>query len=467
MTMKFVRLTRPVVSGLVGIALLGMAVQAHAATDTSGVTATAIATFGNTVNAIEATLQRMVSESGAGAIGIQMLGFFVLMNVVWALIKGMATGRMVDYMIGEMLPIGVVAVIAWMFLGQVGGVQGLGESTKQFMDHVGHEIAGKNYGDGSIAKLIETSARSTFRVISRLLDFKVSESTTGFWDFNASGALLTAISAFIKYLILIVVFFILVVTLGVFISTVILTQMSVYIALIVMPLFIPFMVFKPLESFFDKWLTFFVSSLMAKVIGALIVTITDTVMLSMVTLSEKLPPPKSGLDGLVIDCILYAVMVVMAFVCYMMVQRIDSIARGLTGSVALGFKGFGQELRGGMGGIGKSESPGGGFGSGKASPNVASGLTSLMPNPVKPFTRAAGNVVSTATGKRAFNNDLKAQTKAGVKPGEANFDRDLSKMSQRAADAYRSAQKSYEAKAGKQPPSSQKGGAPAKSSWSD
>lgn len=424
--------------------------QSSTATPVSNAAGPAIAALGTIIAGIESKLEAMVNSSGAAALGLQILGFFVLLNVVWALIKGMATGRMIDYMIGELLPIGIVAVIAWMFLGQVGGVQGLGDSTRQFMNAVGKAVGGSAYQDGSIATLIQVSVNSALEVIAQLFDLRLSSSTTGFWNFDSAGVVLTLISALLKMITIVIVFLILVCTLGVFIATVVMTQMSMYIALLLMPLFIPFMVFKPLESFFDKWLTFFVSSLMAKVIGCLIINITNEVMKNMVTVSRSLPPQKDGADGLMVDVILYVVMILMALICYMMVTRIDGIARGLTGNVSLGFQGFGKELRGAMGGIGTAQRGGTALG-GKSPINATSTLTAMVPNIAKPVSNAAGNMASSVRGKVAFRNDMKKQAEldqfqGAHKPGQGQVTRDLTKMSQQAANSYRAAHERATAK---------------------
>jgi type IV secretory pathway VirB6-like protein len=435
---------------IVGLLLIVFPASSFAQSSPSVTTnaAPALQALGSVVSSMENMLKGMVQNNGAARqLGLQLLGFFVLLNVAWALVKGMATGRMLDYMIGEFLPIGIAGVVAWMFLGQVSNVSDLGTAVQDFMNAFGNAVAPNIYkGGASVTEIISDSVTGSFTVIANLFYLKMSTTTTGFWDISTGGFGLVLISALLKVLTIVIVFLIVVCTLGAFIGTIIFTQMAMYLALIVMPVFIPFMVFRPLESYFDRWLSFFVSSIMAKIIGSLIIQITNNVMTNMVTVSETMPSAKEGLEALVVDIVVYVTLILMSVICYMMVSRIDSISKGLTGSIIFGFAGFGRELSGGMGGIqGLSNVGKGGGPSGAPTKlNATSAITAQMPVIAKPITNALGNAISARQGRQAFAKDMQSQNELNRfegphRAGQETVTRDLSKMPLKTAEAYRAA----------------------------
>lgn len=216
-----------------------------------------------------------------------------------------------------------------------------------------------------------------------------------------------------------------------------------------MPIMVPFMIFKPLESFFSQWLSFLVTAALAKVIGALIITLTDPIITSMVTTSKALRATvaatgASSWDALVIDITIYMAMILMSLIVYLMVSRIDSIAKALGGgAIATNFKGAGREFHGGLGGVGKPSIGSGGSKMGGPTPgNAAAKFTTYMPNVVKPVTNAVGGVVSRVAGAKMARNDVAAhneQRNSFVGPQQDKpytLGRDTSQMSAATARAY-------------------------------
>lgn len=411
-------------------------------TSPRGMVDTAVNALSSMVNGVEQSMNGWATSAGAKSIGVQLLAFFVAANVIWAILKGIATGRMLDYMIGELLPIGVAAVVAYMFLGEISGVQNLTTSIQQFVSYIGSTVTGTSMpsetGTGTLWPIMKGLVQSGFSIVVDIFDIKVQSSVSSVFQVNVIGAAVGwAVSWVLKILVVVASAIIVIAMIGAIIATLLLSQVGVLIALAFAPIFIPFMIFQPLESFFSKWLEFFVGSLFAKVIGLMVLKITEQIMLSAKGVAAKLPPPDAAIDAFVADVVIYLSIIVLLMVCYTLVSRIEPIAKALAGGAMAQWKGFGREFHGGMGGIGQREPTKGGAGAGPTSLNAASAITTVMPNYVKPFTSAAGNFASSVAGRRAARSDVAAQAR-NMEPGGSglNVVRDVSRNSQRYQQAY-------------------------------
>lgn len=417
---------------------------AASSTTTSGTDAST-STFSQVGTAIEDGLNSLrggtgsATSSGTGAsssggimgLGFKLFGFFLLLNMTWTVIKGMISGTGLSGFITDFLPELIAAGVVIVFL-----TQNVGGAIESALNGLAAIVTGvPNSGTTS---LINQAGQQGFQTLSNIWQVP---SVSGLSVVDPTSWLPAISSLLYGLLAKAVAMFLILVALAVYIAMVVTSQVSVIIALILAPVFIPFLMFKPAGFLFDGWLKFFLGAGMMKVVGLLVLTVTTVMMGSLQTVSQNaITSGTSTLDGLGLDIVVYSVMILLAALSATMMASVPSIASSLMGGGnGAGFGGFAHfaknpAMKGLTGGMEVKGSPGGPKGS--PSGNALSGMTSMMPNAVKPFTAAAGMATSAYLGGRVAKNDVKAVNKAREKDPGSQIGRDTSKMSSATANSY-------------------------------
>lgn len=364
-------------------------------------------------------------------LGFKLFGFFLLLNMTWTVIKGMISGTGLSGFIADFLPELIAAGVVIVFL-----TQNVGGAIESALNGLAAIVTGvPNSGTTS---LINQAGQQGFQTLSNIWQVP---SVSGLSALDPTTWLPAIASLLYGLVAKAVAMFLILVALAVYIAMVVTSQVSVIIALILAPVFIPFLMFKPASFLFDGWLKFFLGAGMMKVVGLLMLTVTTVMMGSLQTVSQNaITSGTSSVDGLGLDIVVYSVMIMLAALSAVMMASVPSIASSLMGGGSgAGFGGFAHfaknpAMKGLTGGMEVKGRPGGAKGS--PSGNALSGMTSILPNAVKPFTAAAGMGMSKLAGWGTAGSDLRALKDARTKDPNAQISRDTSKMSSTAANSY-------------------------------
>lgn len=419
-----------------------------------GDTSTGASQIGDITNNIEAALKSLTTDGSTSlaAYGLELLGLLFVLNFVWLILKGMATGRMLDAFIGDILPLGVGTVAAYMFInGADGQTINITTAVEQTMNAISTKLS-PDFASRSLGGLIGDTVGKTLTIIVNVMDMNTAKASMGIKDILGGAFTVVLFGFLLKWFAVIGSAIFLLIAMGIFIGTLVITQITLTIAMIFMPIFVPFLIFKPLSGLFNTWLQFFVTAWFTKIIGLLILTITSLIMTSMVKTSEALRATEmSPADALSFNMVQYSSLILLSALCALMMLKVPGLASGLVGGMSSGFSGWGDLNRGTMsqgpmGGMKAGASNVGQGGKSVGSPqNMLSGVTSMAPNALKPITNAAGAGLSNWQGGGAAKKDidsLKAQQAAfngPMQPGKGsggNLGRDISSMSPAAQNAY-------------------------------
>lgn len=400
-------------------------------------TLTAASAMTGVANAIEDGLRGMSSAGGGGgvlSIGRSLFGFFVVANLVWMFLKSFVSGTgFFNGFVADFVPFAVMCGVVAIFLDR--DIAGVLESS---MNALGSAVLGE--GVSSVSSMIAAAGQQAFSAVANI--WNVAPSTQITWD---PATWFAAIPSVLYQLVgsACTVFFILV-ALAVYMANLIMSQVSIIIAMIFAPFFVPFLLFKPASWLFEGWLRFFLGAAMMKIIGLLMLKITSAMMGSLVALSQQAAAQKpTVLDAVSIDIVLYSSMMLLAGISALLMSQVPNLATGLLSGSAggAGFSGWSNlaskspATRGVLGGMGTGSSGGGGVG-GKQTANAGSGVTRMMPNILKPASAAAGAGASLIGGTGRAMFDMAAAKKGGVKNGERNIGRDTGSMSAATAKSY-------------------------------
>lgn len=436
--------------------LFGFCFNAMAQTAGGGNAADQLVKIGDSIGS---GLKALESNNTLLSMGLGILQILMLGNFVWILIKGMSTGRMLDALIGDLVPLIVAGFLALLFINGVNGqTADLSSVVRGSLDAITSAVAPANANTSSLGQLIMLPMNQLFKVITDLMkELNPADFSIGWTGVFTGAAFSTLIGALIKLVVVICIVILLLIAGGVFIGTLVMTQITFTIAIIFMPLFVPFMVFKPTAGLFDTWLKFFLVAGFAKIIGVLMLGITEIVLKSMVDVASSMDVKAlTGMDAIAFSIVQYGALVLMGALMVLMMGSVKAIASGLIGSVGVGFSGWAELNRGAMsqgpmGGMGAkpASSPSGGMGAGSTSSPKAHGLSAASqyaPNALKGTINTVGKAGSTALGKMMASRDIAtANSQRGnfVGPQQSGKDsggsvapRDMSNMSASAKNAY-------------------------------
>lgn len=414
------------------------------------------------IGSIDTALVTMASTNPLAGLGWTLFSFFALANVVYSLTKGYMSGSGLNGVLSDLVPMAIMGAVVYGFLGGVATTAPLTVVLKETLDVIGTTVTGGAYGS-SIGALIMDGASKTMGTVVNLWDTKPTALANLPSGIAGVLAVLSSIPETIIYFVATITgTFLVVLAFAVYMAHLVMSQISIYLALMFAPLFVPFLMFSPASWLFDGWLRFLLGASLMKIVGLLFLNITNAILAAVLTLSQQqAAAAATGVDALVFDITKYAVIILMAGVSALLMSSVPSIATGLlsgSGSGA-GFSGWSSlasksmATRGITGGMG---TPSRGGSSGSSAPssgaNALSGTATAAPYALKPAVNGAGNALSAIGGARAANSDMKGGKMNAA--GERNISRDTGKMSSATQAAYTNRLESANARMAKQASSS-------------
>ena len=413
------------------------AATAAGATSFSGVNAVELI-----AQAVEANLRAMKDNTDLKALGTYLVGFFILANVVWIFLKGFVSAGGLFGMMGELIPLAILSGVTILFLNADVGTLILAS-----LDKVAAAISGLGGSQNmSVADLIRESMITTFSTLSNLW------SIGGIASLNLSNLLeiapsiIMVIASFLAKLVaMAATTFLIALALCIFLATLITSQITAIIAIVLAPMFVPFLLFKPASFMFDGWLRFTLGAGMMKIMGLVMLQITNVILSTLGTISAQAAAATTSgsLEQLGVDMVLYCSMILLSALAAYLMAQVPSIATGLISGQGggAGFSGWRSlathsiATRGVTGGmeIGKG---GRGGGVGGQNANAGSPVTRAMPQALKLPAHIAGAALSKVGGTAVAWSDRRRNKEASG--GERNIQRDITAMSAGTARAYTS-----------------------------
>lgn len=400
------------------------------------------AAFSSLADAIEVGIKQLAGNGRLDSLGWQILTFLATANVVWYLIKGHFSGSGLNGALADLVPFGIACAIAAAFMGGGPGSMSLVAALDASVNSIGEALTGASMG--SVGELLMSAATTALGTIRNLLAMPASTTPLD-GSLLAVVQILTAIPTVLMSLAAaIVATFLILAALGIYMANLVISQITIEIAKMFAPVFIPFLVWRPTSWLFEGWLRFFLGAALLKIVGFLILQVTDVMMQSVLSLSAQIATTAASTTvagTFVFDMTRYAVIILMSGIGAFLMSKAPSIATGiLSGSGGVGFSGWSEiaskspATKMVMGGMGEGRvGPSGGVKS-AAGANALSGVTNMMPNFMKPVTNAAGALASSLGGRAAAAADASSAKSMG--DGTKNISRDLSKMSAATQRAY-------------------------------
>lgn len=397
-------------------------------------------------DAVESALRGLATGGGVMEIGRALFGFFVVANIVWMLLKSYVSGTgFFNGFIADLAPFAVMCGVVAIFLDR--DVASVLEAS---MNVLGGAILGQPAA--SVSSMIAAAGQQAFTAIANVWNLEPATRIT--WN---PASWLASIPVVLYGLVgMAATVFLITLAMCVYIANLVMSQVSIIIAMVFAPFFVPFLLFKPASWLFEGWLRFFLGAAMMKIVGLLMLKITSAMMGSLATLSQQAAAQRPGvLDAASIDIILYVSMTLLAGISALLMSQVPSLATGLVSGSAggAGFSSWGNlasksiATRGVLGGMNAGSFGGGGGAGSKQGGNALSPLTQAMPNVVKPITAAAGAGLSALGGRVVASRDSQASKKGGLTAaGERNIGRDTSQMSAATAKSYTRALESRNAR---------------------
>lgn len=419
----------------VAFVLLGMLLMGSVATMAADAPAPITATNAVTsiATAVESSLRSMASGGGVQEIGRAIFGFFVAANLVWMLLRSYVSGTgFFNGFIADLVPFAVMCGVVAIFLDR--DIAAVLESS---MNVLGRAVIGEDAS--SVSSMIAAAGQQAFTAVSNVWD--VTSSTRIGWNPDTwSAAIVVILYGLVAKAATV---FLIIMAASIYMANLVMSQVSIIIATIFAPFFVPFLLFKPASWLFEGWLRFFLGAAMMKIVGLLMLKITSSMMASLVALSQQAAAkPQWVFEAVSIDIVLYCSMFLLAGISALLMSQVPSLATGLLSGSAggAGFSGWSNlaskspATRGVLGGMG-SGGGGGAGGAGKQAANAGSGARAMMPNILKPVASVAGAGLSLAAGFGRGKLDMGAAKKS-AQNGERNIGRDTGKMSAATANSY-------------------------------
>lgn len=428
MRLKSARAARSGFTVLGLILILGYSTAAMAQVDATNA-------FSEVAKTIEEKLIAFSTNTSLAEIGWQLFGFFVAANVIYMLLKNMTVGSGINGIIADAVPLLIAGAVVVLFLSK-----GLTTAIADSMNVLTGAIAGSS--NSSLAGLMTSAAGTAGLTIRNLWELSPTTGTSSPGGLAALGEILLGIPAVLMNIVAMIVgVFFVVVALCIYLASLVISQIGIYIALMLAPFFVPFLLFPPASFLFNGWLRFFLSSALLKTIGLILLQVTDVIMQGVLQISQSTQTAgTSGADALVFDIVKYAMIILLAGLGALLMSQASSIANALiSGGGGPSFSGWSSlasksaATRGIMGGMSLS-----GSGPGAKSGNMLSGIANAAPNFAKPVVNAAGKGASQIAGRTLAKSDMNAARAGGASNGERNIGRDVSQMSKATAGAYTS-----------------------------
>lgn len=320
-------------------------------------------------------LDALAANSSLQGFGRYLTAFFLAALMIWSAVKTMASGKGVGELIGEWVPIFVSFGLVTLFLDQSAG--NLIVST---MDGIGSAIGGGNMS--TIDSAIRTTAEPIFKAIAAVSDqprVTAASSSEGFVATMFAGA----VSGLMGMIAKVITVFILIMAGVLMVATTIMGFISVKLVLLLAPVMVPFLMFRPMSWMFDSWLRFLLGACMLKIVVAFLLKVAAGLLTAMSGLAAQHYAEAKGaspLETMQADIVLLGMMLVFALLAMLLLLQAPSIATGLLSGSAggtgfQGIKGLTQSVGGRVSSTATSRGVGaGGRWGGKKLSNFGAGL---------------------------------------------------------------------------------------------
>lgn len=291
-------------------------------------------------------LDALANNSSLSGFGQYLTAFFLAAMMVWSSVKTMASGKGFGELLGEWVPIFVSFGVVYLFLDR--SAANLIVAT---MDSIGAAIGGANMS--TVDSAIRTAAEPIFKAISAVVNqpsVTSASSDDSFLEKMVAAIATGLMSAIAK----VVTAFVLVMA-GVFmVATVIMGFISVKLVLLLAPVMVPFLMFKPMSWMFDSWLRFLLGACMLKIVVAFLLNVAAGLLTGMSTLAMQHVEEAKGAtpwETMQTDILLLGMMMVFALLAMLLLMQAPGIATGLlsgsAGSTGFsGIKGLTQSVGG-------------------------------------------------------------------------------------------------------------------------
>lgn len=304
------------------------------------------------VATIEAKLKEMQNSPALKDIGFTLVAFFVLANAVFYLLKGFVSGGGFSSVAGEFLVLAITLGVTQIFMDMnVGGV------IQDSLDVVAGAITGLGAkASSSIGQLMNDAAVDTFTTIHDMWNVggMLGRGAFQILEDVVLGELQLVFFAFLLKVAAILLATLFIVTaLCLYFAILVTSQVTISIALILAPIFVPFLLFPRASFMFDGWLRFTIGAGLMKVVGLVMAEITGAFMSSLAGLSTQLraqdaPPLSLNIatnltdigNSFSVDIFMYFTMVLLAILSLYLMAQVPTIATGLVSGSGVG-GGFG------------------------------------------------------------------------------------------------------------------------------
>lgn len=290
---------------------------------------------GETVKKVLDLSLSMVTASPFAATGAFLFKVLLLILITWKGLKLMLDTSAVNQIIAELVNIILIAGIASMFLTPATQNQ-LAAGFDTLAATAGKSGGGASFNMSNPTAAVSGVLGTTLDAASKLWEGPVKPETAeqkgvieGVLSGAAFGDLLGGLAA-VLYRIFIAIF---IVASGIiYLANMVISQIMINIALIVAPIFVPWILWESTSFLFHGWLKFMIIAGMQKVIGALLFGMTAAMVPAVTKIAEQ-----AGATGSVNFYAYSAAFILVGLMAMMMVQ-VNSIANGLvSGSPRTGF----------------------------------------------------------------------------------------------------------------------------------
>lgn len=275
--------------------------------------------FMTTLNQLFASLDASMTQFTDD--GRTLAAILLVIVISWDGIISMVAGSGINELLSKLIK---HAITAGMVMAILSGV--LVDPINKSFDAMAEKIGGgKTSIGGAVASIQKTvvtiwnGKQASEAGANERFGQQIKDQVTGWWNTLTSGGLTQMALEFIMTALIVVVILI---CGAIFIAQFIITQILLKLALIIMPVMVPWVIFSRTEFLFDGWLRFFLSAGMQKVVGAFFFSITLNLLEGATQIAATAEGAAGALGAYTLVLILSGV------VAYLMLQ-IPQIAAGL------------------------------------------------------------------------------------------------------------------------------------------
>lgn len=408
------------------------------------------------LNKVEANMWAFTENAQIHDIGMSILVTLGTITFLWALVKGMGTGRFIDQVFGDLVPLALGVCLALLLMGNFPQVPNVAKSIQTFMTAIAQPFLPAGFGSSpNLGDIVASAIGMSFETIVNI--FTIPMAKRAGVDIPLLGGIVDVLNFMdmvmvflLKLIVTLGAGFLVLVAVGLFVGSVFVTQVAYIIAVAFLPIFVAFIVFKPLQHLFQNWLSFTVTAMFTKVVALMMLNVSKLLFDTMGDIANSAASTAIGYnsdEALTLDVNNLLLIFLFSAISVIMMSQAKTIASGIIGSISVGFEGWSSLIRspvsqGVMGGVGKPEMAkgGGSNGVGNGQTNALSAATAAAPNFMKPMMRPVGDVMSSIAGRAAAGRAYAAEKAAtGSDQKASKVYADMKGMSSEKAQSFQKA----------------------------